>query len=831
MHGESSSISNPSLVQGICPNGWHVPSNAEWNQLTNYVRSQSQYLCSNNMNNIAMALAAPIGWYYSSNSCDVGSGNGINATGLSIVPAGTFLFEYSGFGSNAVLWSATENGNGAECRSITTYGSTILSYTLDKYEGSSVRCVRNDTTPKVTTSAATNVLSTVATLNGSISNPYNVTIQEQGFEWKPVTVSDYSVVNVTGTTMTYHLIGLNTNTTYVYRAFASTAEGMLYGDEILFTTMVTAAVDSIQIGGGQPCPGVPSVTDIDGNVYNTVQIGNQCWIKSNLRTTRYADGTAISIGATTSTTTPYRYIPNSDTSKVAVYGYLYNWVAVMHGANSSSANPSLVRGVCPMGWHVPSDAEWTQLKEYMSGENDFLCSGTADKIAKALASPTGWESSNINCSVGNNQSINNAAGFSALPAGLYNSNNYFYFSNQACFWSTTVGSTEGAYGRNLRSDSTGINRIHYYRRVGLSVRCIRDMGETSYTVPTVITNTVFNVTTNTASCGGVVTADGDSTVTERGVCWSIYQNPTVSNNHTTNGSGMGAFTSNIIGLSDGVTYYVRAYATNAAGTAYGNEVSFTTEGYSSHPCPNIATVTDYDGNIYNTVKIGNQCWLKENLRTTSYADGTVISMGTSTSTTVPYRYAPNNDTSNVPVYGYLYNWEAVMKNSSSSNANPNGVQGVCPLGWHVPSNAEWTELTNFIRGQSEFVCGSNNTNIAKTLASTTGWNSSVNDCAVGNNLLSNNITGFSALPAGYYANNYYGYGNSAYYWSATNYSSSDAYQRSLYYDNANVTTPYYGKYEGASVRCLRDSHCRATAGCRGYHCTPPPRAGRTCWSH
>lgn len=192
---------------------------------------------------------------------------------------------------------------------------------------------------------------------------------------------------------------------------------------------------------------------------------------------------------------------------------------------------------------------------------------------------------------------------------------------------------------------------------------------------------------------------------------------------------------------------MRAYATNSQGTAYGNELIFTTVAVDGQPCPGTATVTDIDNNTYNTVQIGLQCWLKENLRTSRYANGMSIALGSCTSTTTAYRYYPDNNSSNVPSYGYLYNWKAVMGNSSSSWTNPSGVQGICPTGWHVPSDAEWTQLTNYVSSQSQYVCGSN-IKIAKALASTTGWNSSTNTCAVGNNPSSNNVTGFSAFPVG-----------------------------------------------------------------------------------
>ena len=324
--------------------------------------------------------------------------------------------------------------------------------------------------------------------------------------------------------------------------------------------------------------------------------------------------------------------------------------------------------------------------------------------------------------------------------------------------------------------------------------------------PLVNTLNVGSVYSQGAVVTGEVLSHGASQVTVCGFCWSTSQNPTINSNHTTETGGLGNFTATITGLAPNTTYYVRAYATNSQGTAYGNELSFTTanSAVDGDPCPGAATVTDIDNNTYNTVKIGNQCWMKENLRTTRYANGTSIPLGTSTSTITSYRYNPNNNANNVPTYGYLYNWPAVMHGASSSSANPSGVQGICPNGWHVPSNAEWTQLTNYVGSQTQYQCNNSSSNIAKALASTTGWNSSTIICAVGKNPSSNNATGFSALPAGFYSGLYYDFGDFAFFWSATERGGDYAYGRGLLFDHANVDGSYGDKYVGFSVRCVRD---------------------------
>ena len=197
--------------------------------------------------------------------------------------------------------------------------------------------------------------------------------------------------------------------------------------------------------------------------------------------------------------------------------------------------------------------------------------------------------------------------------------------------------------------------------------------------------------------------------------------------------------------------------------------------------------------------------MKENLKTTKYADGTSISHGTSSASTA-YWYYPNNNSSNKPIYGLLYNWKAVMHNSASSTSNPSGVQGICPTGWHVPSDAEWTQLTDYVSSQSQYVCGGDNTQIGKALAGTTGWatNTSTitNPCAVENTPSNNNATGFSAVPAGVVTGTYQGFGYGSYFLSATEYSTSDAFSLSI--GGAYAPHSHEPKSCGRSVRCIKD---------------------------
>ncbi len=395
------------------------------------------------------------------------------------------------------------------------------------------------------------------------------------------------------------------------------------------------------------------------------------------------------------------------------------------------------------------------------------------------------------------------------------------------------------------------------------------------TLATVVTHSVESIATTSAVTGGNVTSNGHDEIIARGVCWSTNNPPTIADSHTTDGLGLGEYTSTVSGLVPNTIYYLCAYVTNVVGTAYGEVMTFTTPcnsvaisisgttsigaGQSTtlaasgantylwsteettasitttpaetttytvigtnqygctgtasvtvtvipqggQPCPGMATITDYDNNIYNTVQIGNQCWMKENLRTTSYSDGTPIEQGTDTSRTTAYWYYPSGNSDNMSTLGLLYNWAAGMRGSASSSENPSGVHGVCPTGWHVPSDAEWTELTDYVSSQSEYACNGTSIYIAKALASTTGWNSFSSNCTVGNTPSDNNATGLGIVPAGYYSGNYNA-ATTAYCSSATEYNENYVYNRNIGFFSSTVNRGNLAKYTALSVRCIRN---------------------------
>ena len=574
-------------------------------------------------------------------------------------------------------------------------------------------------------------------------------------------------------------------------------DGQLPTDDtlILLTFLYTDSV---------PCPGLGTLTDYDGNVYNTVMIGNRCWMKENLRTRHYANGTEIPLGTEANGSAAFRYYPDNDSTLVPTLGYLYNWSAFINGVTPDSTGTADVQGVCPAGWHIPRVSEWNQLINHVKGQPSYLCGGGSNNIAKALASKSGWDYSSGNCTVGHNPEDNNATGFNAVPAGGH----YTYDTQSgrfANFW------MYGAGGDNLFEllyDDHEIWKDIASTSAALSVRCVYGQGISQ--VPPTVTTAELDVNGLTVVTGGTVVHDGGADVISRGVCWSTSPQPTLSDNHTSDGSGIGTFISSInSGLTAGETYYVRAYATNSAGTSYGNERTFQTfivPAGDAQPCAGATTVTDYDGNVYHTVQIGNQCWMKENLRTTHYSNGTSIALGQTTNPDTAFYYVPQQYSSQPTKFGYLYNWSAVMNGAMSSYANPSGVQGICPTGWHVPSSAEWNQLIEYLWYQPTYTCNSDWENIAKSLASTSGWHNWWWTCVVGNQPENNNATGFSAYPAGGMlgGNTLLNFSDCTYFWTSSETNSSFANTSILYFNATYVDQSEYEKLCGLSVRCVHN---------------------------
>jgi uncharacterized protein (TIGR02145 family) len=388
----------------------------------------------------------------------------------------------------------------------------------------------------------------------------------------------------------------------------------------------------------------------DNQIYKEVKIGNQVWMAENLRTTRFNDGMPIPL-VTDDTewdslkTPAYCWYKNNERKyKKSLYGALYNWYAVNTGE------------LCPTGWHVPTDDEWTTLKTYLGDQ--IIAGGKLKEIGK-----THWNSPNTGAT--------NESGFTALPGGFRSSERLFSSIGEIGGWwsSTAELETNLASFWELQYHAEYLFEGQYYKQTGESVRCVKNL-----------------------------------------------------------------------------------------------------------------TIDSSNFHIYKTVKIGNQVWMAENLKTTRFNDGTPIPMETDdslwkNSKTPAYCWSDPDYGSDKRGYGLLYNWYAVNTGK------------LCPTGWHVPSFEEWTILISYLGGYD--VAGGK-------LRDTTHWPSP--------NTGATNESGFTALPGGSRDESFSftWVGDDGYWWSTTE---GDAtFGRCLFLYSSDGTASGAGRYKyyGLSVRCVKN---------------------------
>ena len=301
--------------------------------------------------------------------------------------------------------------------------------------------------------------------------------------------------------------------------------------------------------------------------------------------------------------------------------------------------------------------------------------------------------------------------------------------------------------------------------------------------PVVKTSAAYGASTTAATGGGEVTSESGATVTAKGVCWSTTVNPTITDSKSSDGTGLGVFTSSITGLTSGTKYYVRAYATNSQGTSYGDQVEVYSNGYLPDG------VSDAEGNTYKQLVIGGQIWMVGNLRTTKYRNGEAIANVTNntwkTLLTGAYRWY-NDDVTRKELAGALYNWYAV-----------NDPRKIAPVGWHVATFADWQKLAAYM--------GGNGFNAYDLMIDVNFYWA----LAGGKNT---NKTKFTATPAGIMTpdggfgsgwSNSDGGGDNTFWWTSDPFNATTSYIWNLSVGGSMQLTTYDNNW-GLSVRCVKD---------------------------
>jgi uncharacterized protein (TIGR02145 family) len=465
---------------------------------------------------------------------------------------------------------------------------------------------------------------------------------------------------------------------------------------------------------------------------------------------------------------------------------LYNWQAAMYGPTGSNPNPGEIQGACPLGWHLPGDTEWTVLSDYLI-HNGYGFGESGNEIAKSLAATFNWANCVNARTPGNEVSENNSSGFSGLPSGMrYLYGSFFSMGFDGFWWSSTEAPANNAWLRCLDFNNTHVVRTSYLKDFGLSVRCVRN--KTS--VPWVTTVSPDSVNLYSALLKGEVVFDGWAEVTERGFCYGTSLMPTTEDQKVILGNGTGSFRCIVPELSASTIYYARAYAINSEGTAYGEQVTFTTLANPS------GTFIDHrDGKVYKWVKIGNQVWMAENLAFLPWVSHQyLVSVTSPTYHVYGYIGTDVHDAklmSGYLTYGVLYNWMAAMES--------------CPYGWHLPDEAEWITLTEYLINNNYGYEGSR-WDIAKSMASKTNWMYDSTTGTPGNVSGSNNISGFSGLPGGgrYTTDGFLHMGSNAYWWYHTMDSQETAPCHVLSYNYVYPDVKTQNMANGFSVRCVKN---------------------------
>ena len=593
--------------------------------------------------------------------------------------------------------------------------------------------------PTLITTDASGITQTTVTSGGTISNDGGAIVTESGIVYGTSTnptTTNTKVTSGSGTgSFSLNVTSLTPNTTYYIRSYAINSAGTGYGNNITFQTTV---------------PAVPSLTTRELlNITNTTATGGGsitndggsnitvkgiCWGTSPNPTTtdsKTTDGTG---------TTTFTSFITGLSANVTYYvrAYATNSTGTGYG-NQQTFTTSSTSNTSPVVTST-SVTDLTTIQATFNAEVNSQGGGTVTERGAV------WNTSG-NPTVNSNR-VPSGAGtgvFTATITGLSGGSNY--------------------YVRAYALNSFGIS---YGSEIPFS---------TPQGIPTV---SIISVSVQSTGAGidGQVTDDGGQSLIERGVVWNTTGTPTTLDNKIANGNSLGIYSTQISGLILGSTYYVRNYATNTSGTAYSNTRSITTS---------LPPVVDIDGNYYDTVHIGNQIWFKQNLKTTRYRNGGNIPYVLGNTdwgalTTGAWNYY-DHDASNNSVYGKLYNWYSTQGDT------------LCPTGWGVPTDDEWTILTTYLGGES--VAGGKMRSIGYTY-----WRSP--------NTGATNESRFSALPGGFridFDESFRGIKSSAIFWSITEYGDLfNSYYRALDYDGNGVSVrKYFGsKAFGFSIRCLKD---------------------------
>ncbi len=463
-------VSDP---RGLCPAGWRVPTHEDWKTLELSLGMPEADLERNGIRGREERIGGLLkdtGTHHW-RSPNEGANN---ESGFGGLPGGNRaeVGGFDGIGHIGLWWTSSEAGSGMAWLRMLSHDSPNVDLVYaDKNFGFSVRCVRGDAPPTddpaaepaladVVTDPVSDISAKSAVAGGTIAGEGGSPVTEKGIVWgtsRQPTLENHSGMTLSGSgsgSFMASISGLDPENTYYVRAFAVNHSGISYGEPVSFSTPPELLYGS--------------VTDIDGNTYRTIEIGNQLWMAENLRTSRYRNGGDITYVMSNS---EWQDLNQEESGAWAFYnnhagnepyGLLYNWYAVN--------DP---RGLCPTGWRVATDQDWQRLERYLGMPQNELAT-------------TGWRGQNAN--VGGklkaegteywrspNSGATNESGFRALAGGYrFTSGSFSYLSFFGYWWTATEADATTAWRRLLFNNRESINRMNYDKRYGFSVRCVQN---------------------------------------------------------------------------------------------------------------------------------------------------------------------------------------------------------------------------------------------------------------------------------------------------------------------------------------------------------------------
>jgi uncharacterized protein (TIGR02145 family) len=653
--------------------------------------------------------------------------------------------------ARGICWSTSPNPTVTNSTTNNGAGTGIFSSNISDLLGSTIYYVRAyavnttgvsygnqitfttpvPTPPSLTTTTLSSITSVSVATGGSVVNNGGAPITARGVVWdtltNPLVTKNRSINGSLNNIFLDTIRGLAGSRVYYVRSYATNSAGTAYGNELTFTTLT---------------PVVPTVT------INPIDLITNVSARSGGAITSDGGAAILSKGVVWSTFVN----PTISNSKTTDSSGLAPFISQLTGLLGDSVYYVRAYATNATGTGYSSQLSFRAIPPVL-----------ATVVTKPATTITST---------------------SATSGGTISFTGGTPHSEKGLVYSTTTNPTiantkliDNTVGLNWTTNITGLtgNTKYYVRAYAINSVGAGYGGLDSFTtspiLPIISTNPVATITRTTAVSGGNISSDGGSVITGRGIVWNKTGNPVVGTDiiRTDASNTTGSFTLNLGNLNSGITYYVRAYATNAIGTSYGNQLTFTTQ-----------PVLDTIGNQYTTITINGKEWFKENLKTTKYATGDSIEnvptagdWGLRTSGAWVYY---NNDINNNNSLGKLYNWYAVTD-----------VKGLCPTGWHVATDADWTSLTaNYGLDAAA----------GNELKATTVWtlpNSNTN------------LSGFGALPGGGRGGLDFGdLNNKGFWWTSTLFDASNSYARRLEYNTDTVIRYTESNKYGFSVRCVKN---------------------------